>query len=887
MGKLLNEEINDSKKPLFLIYTNNVDLQLLFLKEFSHKLSLLFVSDNTPPNEDTESYHVKISDLNLLPHLEEKIDYALVMLTNQKDKNGMNHLIEKIKKDETKSAFIIPASAYSEFIDVLLEVKGENNIIPAIYGDILETETSQSELLKIIRMALGNEKIKLSGNDLAPVFPISRSDFITCVKQLLFSNKSNSLYYIFYKEPQTLLAAIHYLARIEPEIKFDLNHEKPVERYEERSSMDQTLHDKLNLPIHYLDSHLKGFTYAVEHLRTKPKKTYMENRPTKAKSRISLPKVGVFKFSPSVSLALFSSLLFFLFLNITAGILGVILLKGSITAFESNDFAKAREKGIMAKNILSLPLPTLNVAQSAISYIPFMDSTHKTLDLITNTADLTAVASVLIEKLDNAENGFDKKDFEKIMLDAQYLYHEGSRILLSQDNRAVMNLLKPQTTKSLSIMPILPTLLGYDSEKEYLILFINNAELRPTGGFIGSVGKLIVENGKVKEFAIQDVYDLDGQLTHHIEPHYVIRRYLQPHLYLRDSNFDLDFQRSASMSAFLYNLESKNTPDGVVAVDYNMVEKILEITGPIELPDYKKTITSEDSQEFLQDTIEKDFFPGSTQKKDVLNELFRRITLELEKKPEHLVSIGLALPQLLEQKHILLAYQNQDIQSLLSALNFGGNIPVSNAENSNTMYDTIGFNEANIGVNKVNKNVSRSISYEADLSSRLSKAQISIRNESTTDDYKTYLRLIVPRNSILRNVRIDGEEVETIDAVTDFRLYEADNFSPDPNVLEIDKVDDYFKTIFGTVITIGKGEIKTIEFEYTNPVLSISDKKDAYELHVIKQPGTQTAPVYTSILFPDDFNAAGEDINSFGSGNVKIEDNLLTDLNYEIKFSKD
>lgn len=886
MVKLLNEEISDSHKPLFLVYTNNLSLQSLFLEDFSERLSLLFVCDNTPPDKDENSYHIKTSDLNLLPHLEEKIDYALVMLSEQKDKKNIVYLLEKIKKDEAKSAFIIPANNYSEFMDVLLEAKSINTIIPAIYGEILEDETSQSELLKIIRMALGNEKITLSGNDLNPVFPISQNDFMTCIKQLLFSSKSKSLYYLFYKQPQTLLSAIHYLARIEPEIEFELNHEKPVERFEERSTMDQNLHDKLNLPIHYLDSHLKGFTYAVEHLKTSPQKTYMPTAANKPKRKMNLPELSALKFSPSVSLALFSSFILFLFLNITAGIVGVILLKGSISSFESNDFVGAKEKGVMAKNILALPLPTLNVTQSAISYIPFMQNSHKTLNLITSTADLTAVAATLIEKLDGVENGFEKKDFEKIMLDSQYLYHEGSRILLNQNNRAITNLLKPQTTKSLSIMPILPTLLGYDSEKEYLLLFMNNAELRPTGGFIGSVGRLTIEHGKVKEFTIQDVYELDGQLTRHIEPNYIIRRYLQPHLYLRDSNFDLDFQRSASMSALIYNLESKNTPDGVVAVDFNLIKKIIEITGPIELKDYKKTIDSENSMDFLQDTIEKDFFPGSTQKKDVLNELFKGITLELEKRPEHLVSIGLALPELLEEKHILLAYQDEDIQSLLSALNFGGNIPTSNLGNSDTMYDTLGFNEANIGVNKVNKKISRSISYNADLSSRLAKAQISIRNESTTDDYKTYLRLITPRNSILRKVQVNGEEVEIIDAVTDFRLYEAANFSPDPNVLEVDKADDYLKTVFGTVITIGKGEIKTIAFEYTNPELAISNKKDVYDLHIIKQPGTQTTPVYTNIIFPEDFSAVGESINSFGSGSVKIEDNLSTDLTHEIKFSK-
>ncbi len=886
MGKLLSEEITESKKPLFLIYTSDKDFQNLLYSEFSEKLSLLFVSDCSPEDDSEETYHIKKSDQNLLPHLEETINYAVVIFSEQKDKEGIEHLLTKLRKDSTKTAFLIPAANYKEYIDVLLEVKADTNIIPALYGDILENSSSEGQFLKIIRMALSKEKIKLKGNDLSPVFPISKRDFITCIKQLLFSNMSHALYYLFYKKPQTLLSAIHFLARLEPELEFEMDHEHPMERFEERSTMDQNLSDKLNLRIYYLDKHLKGFSHAVEHLEASPEKTYMQPLEN-GERRFSFPKIHIVKFTPSVSLALFSALALFLTLNLISGVLGIIFLKSSIHAFEKNDFGKAKEKGMIAKTILSIPIPTLAVTQSAISYLPFMKYAYDTLNLITKTSELTTVASSLIQKSGEMGKGISKKDFEKILLDSQYLYHSGSRILLSQNNRTVSNLLKPQTAKALSLITIMPSLLGYDSEKEYLILFMNNAELRPTGGFIGSVGRLIMKNGKIKEFVIQDVYDLDGQLTRHFEPHYIVRRNLQPHLYLRDSNFDLDFQRSASLSAMIYNLESGNTPDGVVAVDFNFIKKILEITGPIELKDYNKIVNADNSLDFLQETIEDKFFPGSTQKKDVLNALFKSITLSFENHPEYLVSIALALPELLEEKHILLSYQNNNIQSLLSALNFGGEIKIQDESNKDIIYDILGFNEANIGVNKVNKDISRSIFYQADLTSRLSKAKISFRNESEKNDYKTYLRLIAPKNSTLIKIRIDGEEVETIDAVTDPRIYEAANFSPDRNVLEVDRENDYSKTIFGTVVEVKKNTIMSIEFEYTNPTLFLENTKDSYRLSAIKQPGTNSTPVVFNVLFSKDFSAKGEGIGSFGDGNIKIENDLRTDLNYKISFTKE
>jgi hypothetical protein len=187
----------------------------------------------------------------------------------------------------------------------------------------------------------------------------------------------------------------------------------------------------------------------------------------------------------------------------------------------------------------------------------------------------------------------------------------------------------------------------------------------------------------------------------------------------------------------------------------------------------------------------------------------------------------------------------------------------------------------------VNKKISRSIFYEADLSKRLAKAKISLRNESESDNYKAYLRLIAPRNSILRNVLVNGVEVETIEAVTNPRMYEAVNFSPAKGVYEIETTDDYLKTIFGTVVEVEKGKVLTVEFEYTNPAPFLEDGKDIYNLYVIKQAGTYITPSSFSIKFPDGFVASGDNISSYGQGVVKIENNLETDLNYEINFSKE
>jgi hypothetical protein len=59
---------------------------------------------------------------------------------------------------------------------------------------------------------------------------------------------------------------------------------------------------------------------------------------------------------------------------------------------------------------------------------------------------------------------------------------------------------------------------GSSRPKRYLVLFSNSSELRPTGGFPGSYGLLTFENGRVKDFRADDIYNPDGQIQELIVP---------------------------------------------------------------------------------------------------------------------------------------------------------------------------------------------------------------------------------------------------------------------------------------------------------------------------------------------------------------------------------
>ncbi len=137
----------------------------------------------------------------------------------------------------------------------------------------------------------------------------------------------------------------------------------------------------------------------------------------------------------------------------------------------------------------------------------------------------------------------------------------------------------------------LPSIAGADGKrKKYLILFQNDNELRPTGGFLTAYAVVNVENGKVTAEKSDDIYELDKKFTKKIPIPPELGRYLTTERYwnLRDMNIYPDFKES--MDIFYPNYqtvpgEPKNI-DGIIAIDTKFVVHLMDILGAIEVPGY-------------------------------------------------------------------------------------------------------------------------------------------------------------------------------------------------------------------------------------------------------------------------------------------------------------
>ncbi len=145
---------------------------------------------------------------------------------------------------------------------------------------------------------------------------------------------------------------------------------------------------------------------------------------------------------------------------------------------------------------------------------------------------------------------------------------------------------------------ILPAILGWQAGKRYLVLALDPAELRPTGGYAGTVGTVAFQDGALTERHFFDVFTLDTKPDlPYVEPPAGLKDHLLGDLpwTLADANWSPDFPTSAQDALHLYTLESGDAHiDGVIALTTYALDRLLEVTGPIQVPGYDQVVKAGD-----------------------------------------------------------------------------------------------------------------------------------------------------------------------------------------------------------------------------------------------------------------------------------------------------
>ncbi len=426
-------------------------------------------------------------------------------------------------------------------------------------------------------------------------------------------------------------------------------------------------------------------------------------------------------------------------------------------------------------------------------------------------------------------------------------------------------------------------LLGLDgTRREYLVLLQNESELRPNGGFIGSVGFLSFQGGKLLKFEVKDVYEIDGQLKGHVEPPTEIRDHLgEAGWFLRDANWNPNFLVSAAQIQWFLEKSVNQKVDGVIGINLAVAREILSVVGEVQVVDFNEKVNKDNLYEQAQFYAETKFFPGSIQKASFLGGVSKQLFEEIKLLPSNKkLELGRVFIKMLLSNDLQMALNDKEAARKMAEMSWDGSMYSGKCRNEDCVSDYLYVLEANVGVNKANYFLYRNIEQVIDISQRSVARVVKINYENTAKnngwpggDYKNYLRLYLPNNINIAQVSIsDADRPESV------KVYGRE----DLNIKQLGS-----KTELGFLVTVPINSKKTVEVRYSSEINITNKDKFSYIHYIQRQPGFGDTGLVTLLSMPTGWQPLQvQPTASLVGGKLLFNQKLETDIKMGVELSK-
>lgn len=549
-------------------------------------------------------------------------------------------------------------------------------------------------------------------------------------------------------------------------------------------------------------------------------------------------------------------------------------LKNTIAAVQNKDLVAAKENLQLAHDNLNLVNKKFKLV-SWVRYLPFFggyikDASHglsaaghglDTADILLQAiepyADVIGFAGsqtmegvesaedkiiFILDTLDKISPQLDEVTDKVVLIEAEISQINPRRypkslkgIAVREQLTIVQDSLSSSKESLANIKPLLkliPQLLGQPDPKNYLLVFQNEAEIRPSGGFLTAVAILRAHKGKITPLLTKDIYELDALFGNREPAPDPIKKYL-PLVYnwhLRDMNLSPDFK--VSMDQFLPNYKKVATNgdfDGVIAMDTQIVVDLLKVIGKVGVAnwgEYHAEITPECNCPQvvykMEDYATRPTYYIKENRKGMIGPLMHSILLNAMNSPKKLwpqfIEIGL---KNIQSKHIMFYFpDNEEMQAVTESFNASGRIMDYSG-------DYFHLNDTNFAGAKSNLYVEQAVDQEieVDKDGTVTKTvTITYTNPEAQDDcnlesgglclnglLRDWVRIYVPEGSEL--IEVLGSDI-------------------DPTTSK-----DLGKTVFEAFIELRPESRTKLILKYQLPEKYDSSKP--YNLMIQKQPGSK------------------------------------------------
>lgn len=839
---------------------------------------------------------------------------------------------------EVKVIVTLPITTDPEIYDYLAKTDEERQKLTAfllgdIYGPDMDLK-SQEKLARLISQAVYSDKVILENEGLDTIYPAYISDVVSAVTKFAASPTGGSKkVHIFSASPMTTLSVgyeIQKAARLVFGRELDLFFaglgpsspapQQIIKDYDQNFLPTIGLAEGLEETFNYFSKNTAK-PPAAHHLAPRAPSPQVQQAVEKPPRRgimsvatkIAHPNIKRTSPRPNrkkIILGITAVLLIFI---AKAGLdifLGVSRLTSARQEAISGDFKKAQSHAAAAAFSFKDAHSELNLILSPLLLIAPQkrESVDFTFDSVENSAVALAhlvkgasqlgTDAAIISQKDVKADGFDlespQADFKSAFFSSAQAAELAKKAKVASPFPSKVEAIQKAATdlnnlsqSGFEISNLIGDLVGQTGSKSYLLLLENNTELRPGGGFIGNIGTIDFESGRLKNISVDDVYNVDGQLKEKITPPAQIKEKLgTDQFYLRDSGWSPDFTLNAQIARDFFKKETGKSVDGVISLDLTFLQKILGKAGPVKLPDFNEQISAANLFERGEYYSEVGFFPGSTQKRDFFGTLSRtlinKILSSLNAKDESKDKIStLNLIQVfkdgLSQKHIMFTFDSPNLAAYVRTHDADRPIPPATfnpGDDSGKTRDFLALSEANLGANKVNRFIDRKIEYvmtigrDADLIANL---KITYTNNSQADTwpagkYVNFLRVYTP--GLITILSADGTD------------------KIDPKIVQVSTFGNL--SSISTYIEVPIKSTKVVTFSYRLPKSIKLETAPVYDLYVQKQPGTLEDPIEFRFNLPG--YLAAKSLNGVdqptGAQNLDIKADLLTDHEFKVEVAK-
>lgn len=447
----------------------------------------------------------------------------------------------------------------------------------------------------------------------------------------------------------------------------------------------------------------------------------------------------------------------------------------------------------------------------------------------------------LIPQIDQISGQMKTVQKEMSLIDAER-YPVTFKGMKVRDNiKMAQDLVNEVSTLLVSGKPVIenaPYLLGMDSPRTYLLLFQNDKELRPTGGFMTGYAIMNVDKAKFNPVLSDDIYNLDAKykpsipapdpLVKYIKGPYI----LSPNIRLRDMNWSPDFPTSMDMVTKAISEVGVKNIDGIIAVDTQVLDNLLNVIGPIGVPGFGNFSTAIDPQcncsqvihaleqyadvegPIIWDPVTGKIIKrpaNSENRKKIIGPLMNSILANAMGQPkEKLAPLFTAAFNSVMEKDVLLYVFDPKVQKAIVDFGIGGAIKDYNG-------DYLHISDANLGGRKSNLYSTEDVTQDVKIAgdgSVTKTVTITYKNPEKQDGWlnsvlPTWVRVYVPKGSTL--IASDGLSAKT------------------------DPYEDLGKTVFAGYFQLRPEGVAKVTFQYKLPF----KVKGQYKLLIQKQPGAK------------------------------------------------